>query len=140
MYYRIVLFLGVMTCCVGSIFSAPDAGTKKEASVQAMNLIQNALQSTHKGDRITLSVRPVGDSVRIAVQDTGPGIDSEHIPHIFDRFYRPAPSAAVPVSGSGLGLAIAKRAVELHQSDLRCESAPGQGALFWFDLQASSRS
>jgi signal transduction histidine kinase len=107
------------------------------------NLIENALRHTPRGGSIILELRATakGRRVRAQVIDTGSGIAPEDLPHIFDRFYR----AKNPVangeangkkSGAGLGLSIAKRALELHGSNLTARSAPGKGATFTFDLDA----
>jgi signal transduction histidine kinase len=99
------------------------------------NLLANALQYTRAGDEITVSVRPLGEELRIAVADTGPGIPADELPHIFDRFHRCRSRGAGAPDGSGLGLAIAKRALELHDSDLVCDSSVGVGTTFRFDLK-----
>jgi signal transduction histidine kinase len=107
------------------------------------NLVENAVKFTPAGGRIQLGAELVDDRcVKIAVSDTGCGIAKEHLPKIFDKFYR-APSGSDPAAGAGLGLAIAKGLVELHGGTLIVESAPGKGSLFSFTLpsvQANERS
>jgi histidine kinase len=107
------------------------------------NLVENAVKFTPAGGRIQLGAELVDDRcVKIAVSDTGCGIAEEHLPKIFDKFYR-APSGSDPAPGAGLGLAIAKGLVELHGGTLIVESAPGKGSLFSFTLpsvQANERS
>jgi len=117
------------------------------------NLIDNAVRHTPAGGLVTVAVREVtvdGEGkIAIEVRDTGSGIETADLPFIFDRFYRaarPAGSAAGRGSGdraersggTGLGLAIAKRALELHASDLACESRAGHGATFHFELQRAA--
>ena len=101
------------------------------------NLIDNAVRHTPAGGRVTVEVREttVGgeEKIAIAVRDTGSGIESADLPYIFDRFYRA--SRAERSTGTGLGLAIAKRALELHASDLACDSVSGHGATFHFALR-----
>lgn len=99
------------------------------------NLLTNALQYSRAGDAITVSVRPRGEKLRMEVADTGSGIPEDELPHIFDRFHRCSSRGAGAPDGSGLGLSIAKRALELHGSDLVCESSLGVGTRFRFDLQ-----
>jgi len=111
------------------------------------NLIDNAVRHTPSGGRVTVAVREVTagaeEKIAIEVRDTGPGIETADLPYIFDRFYRASRPAGDPKarerpersSGTGLGLAIAKRALELHASDLACDSAAGRGATFHFELR-----
>ncbi len=109
------------------------------------NLLDNALRHTPSGGTVTVSVRELtqGERQKIAIEvrDTGAGIETSDLPYIFDRFYRSPRRAKGSESrpddreaGTGLGLAIAKRALELHASDLSCDSAPGRGATFRFSL------
>ena len=107
------------------------------------NLLRNAMKFTPEGGRVLLDARlaragtadalTVGssDAVRFAVSDTGLGISSENLIHIFDWFWRAPQDRS---AGSGLGLAIARGLVEAHGSRLLVESKAGQGATFWFSL------
>jgi signal transduction histidine kinase len=111
------------------------------------NLIDNALRHTPAGGTVTVAVRERTEDGRerlaIEVRDTGPGIDRNDLPYIFDRFYRAGrgtqPGAEGRKAGTGLGLAIARRALELHGSDLSCDSPPGRGAAFHFELRSQHR-
>jgi signal transduction histidine kinase len=99
------------------------------------NLVSNALRYTPDGGAITLSAEAAGDHVLLRVADTGPGIKSEHLPHVFQRFYRA--DASRPANGeSGLGLAIAKSLVEAQGGTIQVESTVGQGATFTVALPA----
>ncbi len=98
------------------------------------NLLANALRYTPSGGTISLSARTDGDRLRVTVRDTGPGIAVEHLPFLFDRFYRVDPSRARETGGSGLGLTIARRLVEAHGGEIGVTSAPGQGSTFWFTV------
>jgi signal transduction histidine kinase len=99
------------------------------------NLLGNALQYTPPGGRVTVQAWTRGGEVAIAVADTGVGIPPEHLPHIFDRFYRVDRSRSQRSGGAGIGLAIAKGLVELHGGRVWAESpGPGQGATFTFTL------
>jgi len=72
--------------------------------------------------------------LEVSVKDSGPGISADHLPHIFDRFYRADQSRARSTGGAGLGLAIVKELVEMHGGQVRAESTPGHGAAFYFTL------
>lgn len=92
------------------------------------NLIDNALKHTDPGGRVTIRVRPEPSWVALEVEDTGRGIGAEHLPHIFERFYRADPSRTG--QGVGLGLAIAKAVAEAHGGSIAVESALRKGSLF----------
>ena len=99
------------------------------------NLAGNALQYTPAGGAVVVSARRKDKEVEIAVTDTGLGIAAEHLPHIFDRFYRVDKSRSRAAGGSGIGLTIARHLVEAHGGKLRAESAgPGRGSTFTFSL------
>lgn len=99
------------------------------------NLLGNALQHTPPGGRVTIRAHPEHGMVAIAVVDTGAGIAPEHLPHVFDRFYRADRSRARSSGGSGIGLTIARHLVEGHGGSIRAESpGPGRGATFTFAL------
>lgn len=100
------------------------------------NLLTNAVTHTPEGGTVSVATRRDG-GVTIAVRDTGPGIAPDHLPRIFDRFYRADPSRARATGGSGLGLAIVKQLVEAHGGVVRAENGPGGGAVFSFTLPAS---
>jgi len=99
-----------------------------------INLIGNAIKYTPAGGRIrvALTVASAGTAT-IAVSDTGPGIPSTDLPHVFDKFYR-VESAAANTPGTGLGLAIVKSIVELHRGRVRAESVEGSGSTFYVEL------
>ncbi|HQE99344.1 MAG TPA: sensor histidine kinase, partial [Anaerolineae bacterium] len=80
---------------------------------------------------VTLSLRDA-TTAQVAVRDTGEGIPAEHLPHIFERFYRPA--VARTPKGTGLGLSIAKNLIEAHGGSIWVESEEGRGSTFTFTL------
>lgn len=92
------------------------------------NLASNALRHTPPGGRIMLSAERVGATVRLRVADSGAGIAPEHLPHVFDRFYKADQSRSH--SGSGLGLSIVKAIVERHGGTITVRSAPGVETVF----------
>lgn len=95
------------------------------------NLISNALRYTPPDGRIVLAAQQQGDQIVLTVQDNGAGIAADHLPFIFDRFYRADPARTETGGESGLGLAIARSIVEAHSGTLRVESAGvDQGATF----------
>ena len=91
------------------------------------NLIGNALRHTPAGGTITVSVVADGEGLRVAVADSGEGIAPEHLPHLFDRFYRADPSRARATGGSGLGLAIVQKLAQAQGGEASVESTLGQG-------------
>jgi PAS domain S-box-containing protein len=102
------------------------------------NLVGNALKFTPPGGRVTVTVRPAADAVRVEVADTGDGIAPSHLPHLFDRFYQVDNTSTRQVGGTGLGLTISKALVEAHGGTIGVESTPGRGSIFWFTLPAGA--
>jgi two-component system OmpR family sensor kinase len=98
------------------------------------NLIQNALRHTPPGGSVRVAMLPSEDHVTVRVSDTGEGIPSEKIAHVFDRFYQAEKPQQEGSGAAGLGLAIAKRIVELHGMAISVESQLGAGATFAFSL------
>ena len=105
------------------------------------NLVANALRHTPDGGTITVTSETAIDGFHIVVRDTGPGILPEHLPLIFDRFYKADASrtATGAVSGSGLGLSIVRAIVERHGGTVTASNAPDGGAIFEFLLPGLSR-
>jgi signal transduction histidine kinase len=92
------------------------------------NLLDNALNYTDRGGRITVSAAAEADAVVLSVSDTGCGIPPEHLPHVFEKFFRvPGQSRG---SGTGLGLAIVNEIVTAHGGTVTCESQLGVGTTF----------
>ena len=94
------------------------------------NLVGNALE--HGGDGVVVRVGRNGSHAFVEVADKGPGIPSEHLPHLFDRFYKADPSRSGP--GSGLGLAIAQENARLLGGEIQVWSEPGKGSRFTLRL------
>jgi signal transduction histidine kinase len=104
------------------------------------NLLNNALAHTGKGGIITVSGRHQEDKVFISVSDTGEGIAPEHLPMIFERFYRVDKSRTRATGGSGLGLTIAKRIVDAHGGTISVTSELGKGSTFTFSIPVIKES
>ncbi|HVO80709.1 MAG TPA: ATP-binding protein [Terriglobales bacterium] len=98
------------------------------------NLIDNALKYGASGGRIVLGARPSPSGVEFYVRDFGPGIPSEHLPRLFERFYRVDKARSRESGGTGLGLAIAKHIVFAHGGAIRAESELNHGSTFLFTL------
>ena len=101
------------------------------------NLVDNALRHTPRDGAVTLAIERDGaDALRVAVIDTGSGIAREHLPHIFERYWRAddAPAQPSQSASAGLGLAIVKRILDLHGSAVQVHSDPARGTRFEFSL------
>jgi two-component system phosphate regulon sensor histidine kinase PhoR len=99
-----------------------------------INLLDNALKYTSSGGSVTVSARPGNGVIEFCVADTGAGIGAEHLPRLFERFYRVDKARSRELGGTGLGLSIVKHIVLAHGGDVRVESEPGRGSSFFFTL------
>lgn len=104
------------------------------------NLLDNALRHTPAGGSVTISARGSASDVEFLVTDTGDGIPAEHLPHVFERFYRVDAARDREHGGSGIGLAIAKALVEAHGGQITAGSpGQGRGAVFTVRLPRDAR-
>lgn len=101
------------------------------------NLLANALRFTPRGGEVVLKAVAEGSTCVISVSDNGCGIAQEHLPHLFDRFYRADPARSSPDS-TGLGLAVVRSIAELHGGTVSVRSEPGLGATFELRFRAAS--
>jgi len=98
------------------------------------NLLSNALKFTPKGGAVTVSVVDHGDGARVAVQDTGIGVDAADQARLFDRFFQADQGDQRRFEGAGIGLALCRELIELHGGTIGVDSAAGAGSTFWFEL------
>ncbi len=115
---------------------APILGDEYRLGQVVFNLLENAIRYTPDGGSVTLSLEVLrGPPVaRLSVRDTGVGISLEHLPHLFERFYRVDKARSRALGGSGLGLAIVKYIVDAHGGQVAVQSEPGQGSVFTLTL------
>ena len=95
-----------------------------------LNLLDNAIKYTQSGGEVTVGWKVSGNQVELRVQDTGIGISHEHIPYLFDRFYRADKARSRAEGGVGLGLAISRWIADVHGGSISVDSAPGKGSTF----------
>jgi two-component system sensor histidine kinase BaeS len=119
---RSITFVSEIAPGAETVHGDPD---RLEQALQ--NLAANALRHTPDGGEIALSADRVGDTLRLRVRDSGPGIDASHLPLIFDRFYK-ADASRKAAGGSGLGLSIVKAIVERHGGSISAHN--DNGAVF----------
>ena len=101
------------------------------------NLFDNAVRHTPPGGRLTVTAQTQAEHTSIAVSDTGAGIPAEHLPRIFERFYRVDPARSRDQGGTGLGLAIVKHLVEGHGGQVTAESTLGRGTTIRLSFPAA---
>jgi two-component system phosphate regulon sensor histidine kinase PhoR len=102
-----------------------------------INLITNSINYGKIGGKTTVRFFDMDERILIEVEDNGPGIDKEHIPRLFERFYRVDKSRSRHQGGTGLGLAICKHIIEGHEQSMNVRSEVGKGSVFSFTLAKS---
>jgi two-component system phosphate regulon sensor histidine kinase PhoR len=105
-------------------------GAESEISSAFVNLVSNAVRYTPAGGEIRLRWRANDDGAAFTVEDTGIGVDPEHLPRLTERFYRVDRGRSRETGGTGLGLSIVKHALARHQAALAIDSTPGKGSRF----------
>jgi signal transduction histidine kinase len=116
---------------------AVDADAERVHQV-LFNLVDNAVRYVSDGGEVTIAAHRENGDVEISVADDGAGIPREHLPRLFERFYRGDAARSRDDGGTGIGLAIARSVVEAHGGTIRAASEPGIGSVFSFDLPAST--
>jgi len=109
-------------------------GDRDRLAQMLWNLVENALRYTPDGGRVSLALRSNGRVADVTVADTGIGIPTEHLPRIFERFYRVDRARSREHGGAGLGLAIVRQTAELHGGQVHVRSDPGGGTTFTVSL------
>ena len=112
----------------------PIAADRRALEQILTNLVDNAIKYSGEEARVTLSAAEDGGRALIAVEDTGPGIDAQHLPRLFERFYRVDAGRSRDLGGTGLGLSIVRHLVEAMRGTIAVESVPGQGTTFRFSI------
>ena len=98
------------------------------------NLVSNAITHSPRGGTVRIAAHRTGEMIELEVRDEGSGITPEHLPRIFERFYRADPSRSRSTGGAGLGLAIVRQLARAQGGDARAESEPGRGSAFFVTL------
>ncbi len=121
---------------LGAEDQAMIVGDRDRLKQVLINLVDNAIKYTPQGGEVTLSLTKDDEWVKISVRDTGIGIAPDHMPNLFDRFYRVDKARSRDAGGTGLGLAIAKSVVDAHNGKIQVESELGKGSTFtvWLPL------
>lgn len=138
---RIVAERGIELATHASADAQAFTGDQSRIEQALQNLVANAIRHTPAGGRVRVDISRQGDEIVMAVEDSGPGIPDEHLPRIFDRFYKADESRTgteVP-SGSGLGLSIVRAIVDRHGGTVSAANVPGGGARFEIRLPAGLR-
>jgi two-component system phosphate regulon sensor histidine kinase PhoR len=99
-----------------------------------INLVDNAIKYSDDGRTVWMEAEPVGDTLEIRIRDEGCGIEAEHLPRLFERFYRVDRARSRKLGGTGLGLSIVKHIVQAHRGTIGVQSQPGVGTTFTMRL------
>lgn len=114
----------------------PINGSEEKLTRVILNLLDNAIKFSPNGGTVRITAGIEGSQAFLRVEDEGPGIDPEDLPHIFDRFYRGKKAKTKGRSGAGLGLAIAKVIIEKHNGSIEARNCESGGAVLEFRLPA----
>lgn len=110
---------------------------KEQIRQVLVNLVDNSIKYGREEGRTKVSVYDMDENLLLEISDNGIGIEDEHLPHLFERFYRVDKHRSRSGGGSGLGLAIVKHIIEAHHQTINVRSAPGVGSTFSFTLEAA---
>lgn len=124
--------------CIDSAFP-PIVGDYQKLKQVFSNVLTNAFHHTPSGGSVRLRGEVRGESALIIIEDTGPGIKSDDLEKIFERFYRTDSSRNRIHGGSGLGLSISREILKLHGGTISAESSPGKGAAFYISIPFTSQ-
>jgi two-component system phosphate regulon sensor histidine kinase PhoR len=132
----VVASLGSLAATERVILAARDDGAPEvETDADRLrrileNIVENAIKYTPAGGKVEVTAERAGRAAAIVVQDDGPGIAAEHLPRIFERFYRVDKARSRAVGGTGLGLAIVRHLAESIHATVTVTSEPGRGSRF----------
>jgi len=127
-----------ITIRVEALSGLPPVWGDESRLAQALaNLVDNAVKYTEDGGTVTVTGQERGDLVAVSLADTGPGIPAEHLPRIFERFYRVDRSRSRALGGTGLGLSIVKHIATSHGGRVEVQSTEGRGSCFTLLLPAA---
>ena len=128
-----------LAICVRLPGDLPAISADAERTGQVLrNLLNNAITNTPPGGEIQITAQEIDSQVEISVQDTGKGIAPEHLPYVFERFYRADKSRTRITGGAGLGLAIVKHLVESHEGQVSIQSEVGKGTTVTFSMPTAA--
>ena len=113
---------------------------KKSIRRVLINLITNAVKYNRENGRVKASFYVMGQNILIEISDNGVGIDKQHLPHLFERFYRADQHRSRQIGGSGLGLSIVKHIIEAHKQTINVRSTIDIGTTFGFTLRKADAS
>jgi len=99
-----------------------------------VNLLDNAIKYSEAESTIYVEAKQINDEIILSVKDSGCGIGKEHLPRLFERFYRADKARSRKLGGTGLGLAIVKHIAQAHGGRISVESMPGKGSAFTIHL------
>jgi heavy metal sensor kinase len=116
-----------LTLTIGNLSTCQVSGDPDSLRRLLFNLLDNSIKYTPRGGRVEVQCETQNGCADLIVTDTGIGIPSEHIPHIFERFYRVDPARSREAGGTGLGLSICRVIAQSHGGTIRLESNAGQG-------------
>jgi signal transduction histidine kinase len=129
-----------LECKLGPLENLVVTGDKVELTQLFFNLLDNAIRYTPSGGIVSVSVEIKGNTAVVAIKDSGIGILKEHIPHIFERFYRVDKARSRAEGGAGLGLSICQHIAKVHGGRIEVESQVGQGSTFSVFLPLFAKS
>ena len=113
------------------------SGDRDRLGQVVINLLSNAIKYSPNDTQVRVSLEKQHGAIRVRFEDQGMGISSQHLPFIFERFYRAAPSSSGEAQSGGLGLAIAQAVARAQGGSIECESTLGVGSTFTLVLPAS---
>ncbi len=111
----------------------PTVGDRARLHQVLLNLLNNAIKYSDPGDTISVGAASDGDTIKVSVTDTGPGIPADQLPQLFQKFHR-LRGSELEASGTGLGLVVARQIVEAHRGQIWGESEEDKGSTFYFTL------